>query len=330
MGDEQLARSAHYHKTRLHTTLQALQDRVKEQEAVLQELRVSTIPLEAQPSADPETHLQQLKALKAAYESLTPLEPWLPPRESPLPGLLALRVTNQVISESEDSMTQAEVQLKQIRQRLAQERADLEDAQLLQSEMEARVLSLQEQIEEQTQQSPGRRAKEMIRAVEKRKAHYDTETVKMLRAYNEFIDKRLAAMLAVEELGGPIVGEIPVVDEDMLGGRFSVQGRLKKGKPSEDKRQVHIDQIWGPRPDQEEDEKAPWDEKRAAAAEMRHLTERLMNNLIDVDENGPGAYLDLDRESAAARFLVRSKVAQFHPRDARKLRLIDFGREIDD
>jgi hypothetical protein len=28
--------------------------------------------------------------------------------------------------------------------------------------------------------------------------------------------------------------------------------------------------------------------------------------------------------------LVRAKVAQFHPKDARRLRLIDFGRELDD
>ncbi|PBP26976.1 hypothetical protein BUE80_DR002087 [Diplocarpon rosae] len=330
MDDQQLGRSANHHSTQLDKTLKTLQDRVKEQEAVLQELRASSVPLETQPSADPETHLQQLKALKVAYESLTPSEPWLPPRESLLPGLLALRVTDEVVKESEDSMVKADFQLQQIRQRLEQERADLEDAKLLQSEMKARVSSLQEKIEERTQQSPGDIAKEMIRTMKKQKVHYDTETVKLMRAYNDFIDKHLAAMLAVEELGGPIVGEMPQVDEDMLGGGFSAQGRLKRGKPSQDQRQRRIDQIWGPRPDLEEEAEEPWDEKRAAAAEMRHLTEKLMNNLIDVDENGPGAYLDLDRESSAARFLVRSKVAQFHPRDATKLRLLDFGGEIDD
>jgi hypothetical protein len=55
-----------------------------------------------------------------------------------------------------------------------------------------------------------------------------------------------------------------------------------------------------------------------------------LNNLVEADGKGPGVYVDLPRESAAARFLVRSKCAQFHPKDARKLRLIDFGGEIDD
>jgi hypothetical protein len=48
---------------------------------------------------------------------------------------------------------------------------------------------------------------------------------------------------------------------------------------------------------------------------------------------GPGggkAYYDLEKESAASRFLVRAKIAQFHPKDAKKMRLIDFGRELDD
>ncbi len=73
-----------------------------------------------------------------------------------------------------------------------------------------------------------------------------------------------------------------------------------------------------------------WDEKRAAAADIRELTEELLNSLVDAGGNGPGTYVELKRETAAARFLVRSKVAQFHPKDARKLRLVDFGGEIGD
>jgi hypothetical protein len=49
-----------------------------------------------------------------------------------------------------------------------------------------------------------------------------------------------------------------------------------------------------------------------------------------VGAGSPSPYVDLQRDSAAARFLVRAKVAQFHPRDAGRIRLIDFGRQLDD
>jgi len=63
---------------------------------------------------------------------------------------------------------------------------------------------------------------------------------------------------------------------------------------------------------------------------MRHLTELLLNGLVQAQGSGPGSYVKLSRESAAARFLVRSKVAQFHPTDATRIRLVDFGGDIDD
>ncbi|KAH6690235.1 hypothetical protein BKA61DRAFT_533173 [Leptodontidium sp. MPI-SDFR-AT-0119] len=330
MEGSQLPHNASSYSTRLDRTLNALQARVKEQEALLAELRASTTTIETQPSADPKTHLQQLKALKSAYESLTPSEPWFPPRDSLVPGLLALRDSNKVTNETEEGIARKEAQLKATQQRLDKEFGDLSDAKLMQAEMEGRISALEEQINQRTQQSPGQIAKEMIRAMKQKKAYYNTETGRLVQAFNAFIDDHLAAMLAMEELGGPIVGEIPDVDEEMLEGGFSTQGKPKKAKPSEDKRQRRIDQIWGSRPVEDDDMKEPWDEKRAAAAEMRDLTEELLNSLVDAEGNGPGAYIDLRRESAAARFLVRSKVAQFHPKDARKLRLVDFGGDIDD
>ena len=60
---------------------------------------------------------------------------------------------------------------------------------------------------------------------------------------------------------------------------------------------------------------------------MRMLTEDLLNIAV---EEGTLAYVTMQRDAAAARFLVRAKVAQFHPKDAQRLRLIDFGQEIDE
>jgi hypothetical protein len=208
----------------------------------------------------------------------------------------------------------------------------LNDAKLIQAAMITRISSLQEEIEQRSQRTPGEIAKEMIRDMKKKKAHYDRETGKLVKAFNAFIDGHLAPMLAAEELGGPIVGGILDIDEDMLEAGFNAKGKVRRTKngPSEDKRQRRIDEIWGPEPDGSGNAEEPWDEKRAAAAEMRELTEKLLNSLVEAEGGGPGAYVELERESAAARFLVRSKVAQFHPKDARRLRLVDFGGEIED
>lgn len=171
----------------------------------------------------------------------------------------------------------------------------------------------------------------MIRDVKKKKLHYDRETGKLVKAFNRFIDEHLAPMLAAEELGGPIVGEVLDIDEEMLEAGFNAQGKVKRTKNgvTEDKRQRRIDEIWGPGPEGSGKGKEPWDEKHAAAAEMRELTEQLLNSLVEAEGGGTGAYVELERESAAARFLVRSKVAQFHPKDAKRLRLVDFGGDLE-
>jgi len=139
-------------------------------------------------------------------------------------------------------------------------------------------------------------------------------------------------MLAAEELGGPIVGEVLDADELDLEAGFNNQGKPKRRKSSvhEDKRQQRIDEIWGEARADGQKSRETRDEKSAAAAEMRELTEQLLNNLVEAEGGEGDAYVELQRESAVARFLVRAKVAQFHPRDARRLRLIDFGRDLDD
>lgn len=274
----------------------------------------------------------QLRALKAAYETVTLKDPYFPSPESPIPALLALRSTDKCVRETQECIAQTELELQNVQKKLEREQADLEDIKLIQSALETRISSLQAVIEERTKKSPNEIAKDITREMRKKKALFDAETGKLVKAFNEFIDDHLAAMLAAEELGGPVVGQMLDVDQSMLEAGFSSQGNVKrlKGAVNEDKRQRRIDEIWGPRPPEDRKAQQPWNERRAAAAEMRELTEQLLNSLVEADGGGPGAYVELERESAAARFLVRSKVAQFHPRDARKLRLIDFGGMLDE
>jgi len=243
---------------------------------------------------------------------------------------MAMRLTNTVIKETKDTIVQTEARLKEVTKRLDKEKADKRDADLIQAELEARIDSLQETIEKRTQSTPAQIARDMIREAKKRKAHYDSETGKLVTALNAFIFDHLAPMLAVEELGGPVVSEVQDVDEEMLEAAYNTQGKAKRAKPNEDKRQRRIDQIWGAKPVDNLQEDETWDEKTAAGTEMRELTEQLLNSLVEADGNGPGSYVEIKRESAAARFLVRAKVAQLHPRDARKIRLIDFASEIEE
>ncbi|KAA8570430.1 hypothetical protein EYC84_002716 [Monilinia fructicola] len=80
------ARLSAAYTTRLDQTLQDLQERVKEQEALLEKLRATTsIPITDGPSPDPKTHLRQLLALKHAYDTLSTTPPHLPPPKSALP-----------------------------------------------------------------------------------------------------------------------------------------------------------------------------------------------------------------------------------------------------
>lgn len=280
---------------------------------------------------DQKLHLHQLRALKLAYETLTREDPYLPPQDSPLPALLAIRNLDTCIKQTQACKVDAELDFSKTNQLLDQEQIHLKDAKSIQTALESRILSLHEEIEERTQKSQRQVAKDMLLTVKKKKTQYDVDTKELVGAFNEFIDEHLAAMLAAEELGGPIVGGLLDVDEEALEAGFSAQGKAKKLKESYsiDKRQRRIDEIWGPQPAEEVQEaNEPRNERHAAAAELRGLTESLLNNLVEAEEGDSGPYVELRRESAASRFLIRSKVAQYHFNDARKLRLVNFGGEI--
>lgn len=209
-------------------------------------------------------------------------------------------------------------------------KTDFSNQQALAYSLRGRIQSLQDDLETRMEMVPEDIARERIDELKQKKRKYDRETSKLLKSLRNFIDGHLAGMLAAEELGGPVVGDMMDIDEQDLAAGFSSQGRVKttKAKPGDDKRQRRIDEIWGAhRVDEEQNNR---DEITAAGQEMRDLTEALLNSLSHSEGDSSAAYVHLPRESAAARFLVRAKVAQFHPKDSCKLRLIDFGRELDD
>jgi hypothetical protein len=217
---------------------------------------------------------------------------------------------------------------------LEHEKANLEDQKALQAALERRIETLRHGLETTETKTAEEVAQERLEELRQEKQDYDRETSKLLKSFNKFINEHLGTMLAAEELGGPVVGDLMEIDTDELGAGFNAQGKLKRTKasPDEDVRQRRIDEIWGAADRQQprKGKKRDRDESDAAGTELKDLTEQLLNSLMESAGDNSASYVKIPRETAASRFLVRSKVAQFHPKDATRLRLVDFGRELDD
>lgn len=332
--DAQMDLDASNTEARLDQTIKELHARVQEQQAALESLR-NLLGMDGEPtlyaSEDPRQKLQQLFTVKDAYQRLKPTATFLPTRSSALPALLAARSLQQNVQGTKEAIAATQAQLTKADSTLRGEEANLHDAKLLTQTMENRIERLQTQHEDRSQKSPAQLARELIAAKQAQKENYDADTARFGEAMNDFINDYLSSMLAAEELGGPVVGDMLDVEDDTLAAGFTKNGKAKtlKKTVSEKTRQRRIDQIWGSNAATRfEDEEVPPTEAEAADAEMRQLISSLFAVL-----RGPGggkAYFPLERDSAASRFLVRAKIAQFHPKDAKKLRLIDFGRELED
>ncbi|KAJ6445847.1 hemolysin III family channel protein [Purpureocillium lavendulum] len=320
----------------LEFTLKELQRKVKEHETELDKLRSKqqhdAAPLSLSPQA-------QAAVLKSALEDVTNAEPFLPFPGSVLPALVALRKTHRTIVESKAYLAAQGSETERLRRQLEADRAGLKDQQLLTDALEARIQSLRREAESEAALRPQDGAKKRIAELEARKRGYDAGTKKLMKSLLGFIDNRLAGMLAAEELGGPVVGDLMDVESADLAAGFNAAGKLKRVKEgtdvNQDKRQRRIDDIWGTGAGADDEGGGGGvaegdDEVAAAGREMRSLTEELLNALGDAKGDNSASYVQLGRESAAARFLVRSRVAQFHPKDATRVRLVDFGRELED
>ncbi|KAL1970110.1 hypothetical protein VTN77DRAFT_6515 [Rasamsonia byssochlamydoides] len=314
-----------YHR-KLDDTIKGLQGHIKRQEDVLRKLRASKQGLEVpRPGSDLQARLAQTRRAKKAYDALLQSEPDLPAPDSPLPLLLALRETSRVVEESKASVANLQESLAANRQRLKSEEDDLRDAKLITQGLEDRIQRLQEERAQKATKDPSQLATELIEAERKRNAELDRATAELRKALDRFVDEHLASMLAAEDLGGPTVGDAMDIPDATLEAGYTHHGKPKKPKSStqeddEDPTQQRIDRFI--RRERDGNEAAPANKREAAAAEMRSLLDSLL-------EAG-SSYIDLPRESAASRFLVRAKVAQLHPRDARRIRLIDFGRTLED
>ncbi|KAK4230663.1 hypothetical protein QBC38DRAFT_20294 [Podospora fimiseda] len=321
------------HELDMERTIQELKKRKKELEEAINQLRQSSsqnlVP-DSQLSAQ-----DTLSILTKAHQDAAEAEPFLPSPVSVLPSLLAIRRAQRTTAESTEYANAQETLREEVERQIEAERLELRDHQTLKTALENRIQALRKGLENKREKTQEEKAKERIAELKEEKKRWDSQTAGLLKELEWFIEEHLGPMLAAEELGGPVVGQLTEIDPDDLGVGFSAHGKLKKAKdkPDNDKHQRRIDDIWGPR-DQEgqpaNKRKRERDETTAAVEEMRELIEQLMNKLVESGGDNSAVYVRIPRESATARFLVRSKVATFHPKDAQMLRLIDFGRELDD
>ena len=234
------------------------------------------------------------------------------------------------MDQTKASILETKEDIEKAEQRLRQEEVNLNDARSITRALKERIARVQREQQEQSQKSTEDVIKGVIQEHDQQRRHYIMELRNLVKAFNRFVDQDLATMVAVEDLGGPVVGDLLEIDGDTLRTGFTQQGRPRKAKAEKTKddakRKRRNEEIWGS--EDEDMAESTRSEKDAAGASFRQLTEDLLNAAAGEVDSDP--YIRISRESAAVRFLVRAKVAQFHPDDARQLRLIDFGLELDE
>jgi hypothetical protein len=269
-------------------------------------------------SSDTWARISHARRAKKAYDSLLKFDDELPTTDSVLPSLLAIQETTRLVQEHKLSVTLTAEQLSANRERLRVEDANLRDSQSIASGLRDRIQRIRTANARKEEQTPAQIAREHVAQQQKKHKELDRTSANLKVSLDKFIDDTLAPMLAAEDLGGPTVGDEFEVSDATLKAGYTAHGKPKKQKEpaeAEDGSQQRIDQFL-----QRNTDEAPANKRQAAAKEI--------HDLLDAMLEADSSYINLARDSASSRFLVRAKVAQFHPRDARRLRLIDFGRSL--
>ena len=280
------------------------------------------------PSNEPNIRLRQLRIISAGYTQLNKAEPDLPLPNSPLPAVLALRNVLNTVDQTKLSIKETDESIKKTRAHLRKAESELRETQAIEVALSQKIEKLQVEKSELSKSSPKEWAESELRRQHEAQSRFMNSLAKLVTAFNTFVEDTLSPMVAAEDLGGPVVGDLIDVQPETLKAGFTKQGRPKKLKVesivARAARKQRNDEVWGldnPRSDEVKDE------RKAAGASFRALTEDLLNAAADEDSS---PYIRLTQDSAAVRFLVRARVAQFHPEDANKLRLIDFSKDLDD
>ena len=268
-----------------------------------------------------------MRTVEVGYRKLLRSEPALPSTESPLPALLAVRHTLKSISQSKNGIFDLNERCLTARRDLAVENENFNKGQSLSSALRQRSTRLHVDIESYAAKESAEIATNIVTEHQQRRLSYAKGMRELVKAFNAFVNDHLARMLAAEDLGGPVVGDAPEMDDDILVAGSTQHGKAKKiphdPEQVQARRSQRNGQIWGDENSVDEEGNLI-SEADVAASVFRSLTESLLNAAA-VNE-GSSPYIQIPKENAAVRFLVRAKVAQFHHQDSRRLRLFDLGK----
>lgn len=285
------------------------------------------VPIWDQESGEIDLRVAQLRVLAKGYKSLAERAPILPATNSQLPVLIAARELDRLVPETLESVRSTVTSLRESRRDLQEEFTSLADSENLNQIFERRVKELKSSASQAQEDDSHTIAVRLMDSEKLQTRKYRDDRTALATALAEFISTRLAPFLAAEELGGPVTGSVLNITDEMLAAGFSDKGKVNRGrKTDDDHRQRRIDEMFGNLAVQAgaDDIGA---EATIAAQAMNDLLEKLIQLAFD---SGGGRFLQLEKEDAASRYLVRSKVAVLDPRDGRKIRLVDFGKPLDD
>ena len=283
-------------------------------------------------STDPRLHLSQLRVAKAAYDELTISGSRLPSRHTPIPAILALRNICLLISESKDLITTTRERLLEARDRLFNESKNLQDSRLITEALEKRIANFHLRVAERSRRPPHETARAMMDERREETSTYQKNTKILVRSLVRFINMHVGPMLAAEKHMPLMVRNQLSVTEAVLTTGFDQRSKVS----SLESQPILVENEEHGSTDEDVKRQAGGEsdgsthrikrlEIESASAEVRMLIEDLLNTVV---EDGSEAYVTVQRNMAAAQFLIRAKAAQFHPRNARKVRLVDFEQAL--
>ncbi|RPB25942.1 hypothetical protein L211DRAFT_866880 [Terfezia boudieri ATCC MYA-4762] len=338
------------HEESVRSEVEGLRERIRAEKEALGKL-----PAQPKLKSEKGARLNDLLISELVYgkkllEELPP--PGAPEPTSPLNPLLLHRFLSTEIERLVDtSIPLARRELSEVKSKICSEEAEVKTTELLTSALRTRIELLEGEVGMRRTQGHDQSdeveiAEKIILELEGRYTMYNKAQKKFLRELSKFVNTYLAKLLAAEGLGGPVVGDDLGIDVSS-GVTFDKSGKVRRekvqqtihnmfssrGKQTGKKRGCEGDSDNDDDDDEEEEEEEEEEERRkevrpnvVAAQELKKLLEELMNKTLEAE-----VYVTLERgDSAAARFLVRSGVAVFHPRDARRVRLVEFGRSVED
>lgn len=280
---------------------------------------------------EPREHLRQLQALSTGFNALAKSEPRLPVSTSELPTLLATQDTFRIAKETKQQISHLLSSLQSAREDLQAEEANFSEATLLEKALRLRVesLRLQTTSNRARESVPAyRTSSELLAAEAEQSKAYEQDQRRLTGLLGGFIQDKLALVLAAEELGGPVAGSALDITEEMLAAGFDSRGKPNRGrsKTTDDRRQQRIDEMFGGL-----GEDADSETLRTEASLASQATKELLGDLLETAvDHGSRRYVETEKEVAISRFLVRAKVVVLDPKDARKMRLVDFGKPLEE